>query len=140
MSIQTVEEFQALLRAGGVYETPPDPRRTLRDRIFGRLDTWYYLRMTGIVFRAYCKAKARRYDNRAWARSSFATIRLVEACGGRVRIGGAERLGELAQPRDGHSSARHEPRSSQGKSAGITAMFRAGSITPTSTEMEGARE
>jgi len=83
-----VLDFQKTLREKGIYETAADAPRPLSGRLLGWSDTWYYLHILGIVFRAGTTAMWGRYDETAYARSSYATLRLVEACGGKVEISG----------------------------------------------------
>jgi len=92
----TCSDFQRLLRETGSYESDDRPPASAGDRLLGRFDSWYYLRLCAIVFAARTKARRGRYSREEFARSSFDTLLLVEGCRGRVRITGAENLGGIA--------------------------------------------
>jgi 1-acyl-sn-glycerol-3-phosphate acyltransferase len=94
-SVNTVA-FHAQLTRDGRYETPPNPVIPIADRCFGRTDTWYYLRLLGLVVSAGVTARRGRFDNRAWTEYALRTLRLVEGCRGRVVITDFRRV--LARP------------------------------------------
>ncbi len=81
--------FQDQLRRTGQYHTP-DGARSVVDRLLGRFDGWYYAQVLRTVFAGRRVAFAGRYDAAAWADSSFATLRAVERCGGRIHIEGLQ--------------------------------------------------
>lgn len=91
------DRFQRQLRETGVYTTEAGGPRGL-DRLFGRLDAWYYWHIMGIVWSGGRDARAGRYDEARWTRSSFETIHLLERCGCRMRIVGAKALAEAGGP------------------------------------------
>jgi len=92
------EQFHRLIREQGAYETGT-PSRGVGDRLFWWSDTWYYLKILGVVVRASIKARRGRYDVGEWARSAHETINVVEACGGRVKISGINHVIRLSGPR-----------------------------------------
>jgi 1-acyl-sn-glycerol-3-phosphate acyltransferase len=58
----------------------------------------FYARILGIVLRAAKLAKKGLYDNRRWVESSLATVRAIEAVGGRLEIRGLENVQRLTSP------------------------------------------
>lgn len=89
------QQFQSQLRETGGYETAPSGEVCRSDRLLGRFDAWFYLRTFGIVLAAGSRAQRGRYTSDELARSSFATLRLVEGCRGLVRISGAKNLARV---------------------------------------------
>lgn len=87
------------LQTSGRYRTPPEVTRSAGDRLFGRSDAWYYLRLAGIVRTAARKARTGRWDNPTWAHASLCTHALVERCGGRLDISGFEHADPERGPR-----------------------------------------
>lgn len=92
------ETFCSLLRDQGSYETPPGAVVPTADRLFGERDTWYYFRLVLITVAAYLAAVRGRFDQRRWARQSFATLRLVEGCRGHVVVEGVAHVASLPGP------------------------------------------
>lgn len=79
------------------YTTPPN-MRSITDKIF--LDTsWYFLtKYIDIMLKARSKAVKGSYDNEAWNESSINTMKLIEACGGKLEISGMENIRKLNEP------------------------------------------
>lgn len=92
-----MHEFQQQLCENGGYETPAVPRRSVVDRLFGRYNGWFYLKLVLIVFSASTAALRRRYTRTRFASDAFHILRLVELCGGRIRIEGIRHI--LAEDR-----------------------------------------
>lgn len=93
-----LEAFQQQLRTTGHYESPSKPRRTRAERWFWRSNTWYYLQLVAIVREAAGIARRGVYDNRMFGLSSLRFLRLLEACGGKVRIEGVNEVSPSACP------------------------------------------
>ncbi|MGH8020736.1 MAG: lysophospholipid acyltransferase family protein [Opitutaceae bacterium] len=58
----------------------------------------FYSRIGAVVVKASRKAKAGRYDDREWIKSSLATIRAIEAVGGRLVIENVAAFSRLPGP------------------------------------------
>ena len=79
-------------KATGGYETPAKPNRLTIDRMLGWSDTWYYIRLLGIVLYGVRLAVSGRYTADTWKAQSMSTWKLVEGCGGRIALSGVERI------------------------------------------------
>jgi 1-acyl-sn-glycerol-3-phosphate acyltransferase len=77
-----------MLRHHGAYATDLQARLPLGDRLFGRLDGWYYLKVGRVVLHGGRLAARGRYTSEVWAQSSADMLGAVEACGGNVQIEG----------------------------------------------------
>jgi 1-acyl-sn-glycerol-3-phosphate acyltransferase len=93
------DELHESLRKTGKYETAPEPRRSLLNRLFGNVDAWYFAKLVRIVCSGYRKAIAGEFDDKVWAEHSAMIINAIENCGGRISITGAENLWNLNKPR-----------------------------------------
>jgi 1-acyl-sn-glycerol-3-phosphate acyltransferase len=58
----------------------------------------FYAKVFGIIYSAAGLAKQGRYDNPAWIASSIATIRALEAVGGRFEVEGLDIVRRLSSP------------------------------------------
>jgi len=74
----------AALRRHGRYRTPPEPPRSMPDRLFGRQDAWFYLKTVSLVMQGARLAKRGRFTTAAWQEASLSMWRRIEACGGRI--------------------------------------------------------
>ena len=92
------EEFQKTLKETGVYITQPDAKYPLLDRIFGRTDTWYYLKIFRVISWGAIRARMGRYDYKFWGQQSWETIRAAEVCGAKITITGGENVTKLDKP------------------------------------------
>ena len=81
-----------MLRETGAYQSPATSREAMLQRVLGRFDWWFYLASLRIYSRSYMKSLRGRFDDDNWARSSFAFLRLYEACGARFSISGVRNL------------------------------------------------
>jgi 1-acyl-sn-glycerol-3-phosphate acyltransferase len=94
----TVERFWSdLLRRNG-YRTPEDFRAGSLDRLLGRWDAWYHLRLLGVVAHSGWLARRRAFAPPLWGRQAYAVLRAVEDCGGRFQVDGVEHLKGLGGP------------------------------------------
>lgn len=96
----TVEQFWTVLEEQNGYDTPPDGRPGLADRLLGRFDTWYHLRLLGVVCRTswWLHRTGQPFSQAYWGRRSLAVLRAVESCGGRVHVRGIEHIRSLPGP------------------------------------------
>lgn len=91
-------EFHKVLKETGAYETAPGQVRSLGDRLFGWLDTWYYLRTFLIIFSGYITACRGKFDRQQWTKHAHAILQVVEGCGGRISIHGLDAIAKLETP------------------------------------------
>jgi 1-acyl-sn-glycerol-3-phosphate acyltransferase len=91
------EAFKQQLLTTGAHKSSPRGR-SLCGRLFGWSDIWFYSGLFGVVLRAWAVAVSRRYDERAWARSSYQTLRLAENTGVPVSVSGLEHLAAVTGP------------------------------------------
>lgn len=80
------------------YETRPDTRRFLLDRLSFGSRAYFMLRFFDIVLRARSLALKGAYDTEDWASSSYDVFRVVEGCGGRFSITGLSNLSGFDGP------------------------------------------
>lgn len=93
-----IDRFQEILRREGRYETPPSHvPRGLR-RVLGRTDACYYIGLHWIVVKGWYNVWRGKFGDRAWGHRSLLTLRLAEACGGRITIEGAGGLTDHSGP------------------------------------------
>lgn len=80
------------------YTTPPETSRCLLDRLpLGRYALFARFARE-VVFRARKLALAGLYDDEQWAKSSYDTMKIIEACGGRFNITGFDTVRNLEKP------------------------------------------
>ena len=80
------------------YETRPDTRRFLLDRLSLGNRAYFMLRFFDVVLRARSKALAGTYTTEDWASSSYDVFQVVEGCGGRFSIAGLSNLSSFEGP------------------------------------------
>ncbi|MBI5595574.1 MAG: 1-acyl-sn-glycerol-3-phosphate acyltransferase [Elusimicrobia bacterium] len=93
-----VTEFQDALRRTGSYRTDPSRPREALDRLFGRFDAWYYLRLGGLIVAGNRLAQRGEFSEATWAAHSLSFLRLLEGIGARLDISGLEHPGALGRP------------------------------------------
>lgn len=89
------EEFTRQLRETGGYETA-EGGGSPSGRLAATLR--YHARATGIVWRGWREARRGGFSPAVFTDCSFRTLLAVEACGGRVSIGGLEHVAGLQEP------------------------------------------
>ena len=82
----------------GTYTTPPDQRRDLMDRLCFGGSLWFYILHSRIMLDCRSDALNGRYDETAWAHSSYRIFRVLERCGARFHIAGLDHLHNAASP------------------------------------------
>lgn len=97
-SVDDVEAFQRTLSETGGYRTDPARPKGLGDRLFGRFDVWYYVRLLGLLWDGERLVKSGRFSPRTWAAHSLAYLRLLEGVGATVEISGLEHPARLGRP------------------------------------------
>lgn len=83
---------------GNTYQTPAAGSCYPSDRFLFWTRWNLYLRFFRIVFQAKATAEAGRYDDAAWARSSYDVFRDIEGCGGRFFIEGLDNIRKTEGP------------------------------------------
>ncbi len=96
----TVEQLWNLLDSQNGYDTPADYRPGPADRLLGHFDTWYHLRVMGVVVSTSrsLRRSGLPFGQADWGRRSLDVLRAVEACGGRVHVRGIEHIKALSGP------------------------------------------
>jgi len=88
-------ELQKTLREKGVYITPADKSYPMLDRLLGRTDTWYYLKIFRVISSGAIIARCGKYNTSVWGDQSCAVLRAAEACGATITISGCENVTRL---------------------------------------------
>lgn len=86
------ENMRDLLTATGAYTTPADLRRSLAARCLGWLDAWYYLQLVRVLHSGSRSVRRGTFTGEVWFDHGMWTLRVVEACGGRVTFEGFENV------------------------------------------------
>lgn len=94
MLVESIRE----LFSKDVYETPPDTRRYIMDRVCLKSRLWFYFLFSGIVLRSGRLARKEMYDDDEWIKSSYEVMRAVEGCGGRFKLRGLDNLRKPEKP------------------------------------------
>ena len=87
----TLDEFHAKLHETGDYDTEHGGATAI-NRLMGRFDWWFYIRILSSAWRYSFPALMGRYGLRHWARNSFSMLSIYEECGASIRIRGADRV------------------------------------------------
>jgi 1-acyl-sn-glycerol-3-phosphate acyltransferase len=80
------------------YDTPPDSRRYIMDRLLFNSRWWFYFLFAGVIIRSSRKARKGVYDDGEWIKSSYEIIRALEGCGGRFVLRGLDNLRKFDEP------------------------------------------
>jgi len=80
------------------YQTPDQNYRGLAGRILRNSRTWFTLKYATIVLRTRKEAINGKYDDKAWADSSYYILRFIEQCGGVFNISGMENIRDEGAP------------------------------------------
>ncbi len=91
-------EFWDSLREKNGYDTPEPYPSPLPDRCFGRLDSWYKLRVMGRILVTAWRARNHHFTVDSWGPLTYAIWRVVESCDGRISVRGVENLKKLDGP------------------------------------------
>ena len=84
--------------SGDTYTTPVDTPRPWLDRLMPNGRLYFVLHYARLVVGGWRLARQGRYDHEAWARSSWATFKVLEAIGGRMHLGGLNHIANLHGP------------------------------------------
>ena len=80
------------------YQTPPETRRFILDRLLFGSRWALVVKFARIVFSSRKMALQGRYDDEAWVRSSRDTMTVIEGCGGKFDVTGLEHVRNLKKP------------------------------------------
>lgn len=94
----TVLQFWDRLLADNGYDTPADLPVAWYDRLLGRCDLWYHLRITAGVVDTSLRVRRHPLDQPLWRRQTYLMWRAVEGCGGRFHVRGMEHVKALNGP------------------------------------------
>ncbi len=93
-------KYLDILKETGIYKTDPNHPTRLCDRLFGRFDFWFYIRLYTLLYKATCVAKKPgRYTDESWKETTSNIISLIEGCGGKVEIEGNPEFLECKEPK-----------------------------------------
>lgn len=98
ITLDKIERFQRQLRETGSYRTDMSAPKSRADRVFGRFDAWYYMKLLRIVWSAHVIAKRGEFDTKVWGAHSLAVLSCMEEVGARVDISGMEHPGKIGGP------------------------------------------
>jgi len=98
--VHWTQEYDAFVKElqADQYQTPAQPVKSALDRMFGRRDTWYYLRIFEIVIIGWWLARRNLWNKRTWFMLAFRTLRFAEACGARVTATGTQAMERVHGP------------------------------------------
>lgn len=80
------------------YETPKDKSRLLLDKLFLNTNLYFAGRVLREIAKARRVALAGKYDDAAWAESSFNIFKIIEEVGGRFHLSGLDNLRQAKGP------------------------------------------
>ncbi len=83
---------------GDSYDTPEDTPRFLGDRLALGSRFYFTTLFARLVLEAARDARAGRYDDEGWAKSSFRNMRDLEGCGARFHIRGFDHMRAAKPP------------------------------------------
>ena len=93
-------EYLKILKETGEYKTDPNSPVRLCDKLFGRFDAWFYLRLYTLLYKATYVAKTPgKYTDESWAQTTTNIISLIEGCGGKVHIEGNPQFAASDEPK-----------------------------------------
>ena len=91
-------EFQKTLREKVSYETMEPSVYSMLDRLLGRTDTWYYLKIFRVILSGAIVARFGRYDTPFWGQQSYEILQAAEVCGAKITISGCESVTKYNKP------------------------------------------
>jgi 1-acyl-sn-glycerol-3-phosphate acyltransferase len=91
-------EFQKTLRERGGYITSEKSVYNPLDRLLGRTDTWYYLKIFRVIASGAIIARCGRYDTPFWGQQSYEILQAAEVCGAKITISGCESVVKFNKP------------------------------------------
>jgi len=81
-----------------VYDTPVKEKLSLWDKILTNNRLYFIYKYGQVVLRTRKQAIAGKYDDEAWADSSYLIMKLIERAGGKFHITGMENIAESPEP------------------------------------------
>lgn len=91
-------EFHNTLREKGCYTTAAVNSFSPVDRLLGRTDTWYYLKVFRVILSGAIMARLGRYDWSFWGQQSYEILHAAEVCGAKITISGCESVAKSGKP------------------------------------------
>jgi len=91
-------EFQKTLREKGSYTTAETSVYSPFDRLLGRTDTWYYLKIFRVISSGAIVARCGKYDTPFWGQQSYEVLQAAEVCGAKITISGCENVAKFNKP------------------------------------------
>jgi 1-acyl-sn-glycerol-3-phosphate acyltransferase len=91
-------EFQKNLREKGFYATPAGESYPMLDRLMGRTQVWYYLKIFRVIASGAILAQRGKYNTAVWGSESYETLRAAEVCGAKISITGGENVTKVNRP------------------------------------------
>jgi 1-acyl-sn-glycerol-3-phosphate acyltransferase len=80
------------------YDTPDEGKLSFWNRILTHTQAFFTLNYINGVLKTRRKARVGKYDDKAWAESSYSIFRFIEKTGGRFHISGLEHIKESHDP------------------------------------------
>ncbi|OVE74865.1 hypothetical protein BVX97_06155 [bacterium E08(2017)] len=81
----------------GSYDTPAELELRSADKLFGKMDFWFYLGLWGVVRRCN-RVLNHDFSVDNWKKQSYDVFHLVERCGGKVHVSGIDNLRKMEAP------------------------------------------
>jgi 1-acyl-sn-glycerol-3-phosphate acyltransferase len=83
---------------GNSYETPPERRRFLSDRLFAWTRWSFYVRFIKIILISKALSQKGLFNQEALTESSYNILKDIEGCGGRLTIQGLDNIRKVDGP------------------------------------------
>ena len=98
MTIEEAAEFHRRLRETGEYKTDVSRPLSRADRLLGRFDSWYHLKLIRVISSALLVASRGKFTPEQWGAHSLTALSCMEEIGGRIEITGMENPVSLGRP------------------------------------------
>ena len=93
-------EYLKILTESGGYTTDPAAKTRGMDKLLGRFDWWFYVRLFTILGKAcHTASKEGRYTDDTWMMNAQDMLSAAEGCGARVIIDGYENFTACGEPK-----------------------------------------
>lgn len=80
------------------YDTPEGGKLSFWEKLLSHNQVFFILNFIHMVFRSRKQAITGRYDDKAWAESSYYIFKFIEKTGGKFHISGMEHIAESPEP------------------------------------------